>query len=294
MPASSFNVKLSVIIPCYNGADTIGNLLESLSRQVWDKPWEVVVADNRSTDGSRAVVESFKGRISVLRIVDAFERQGQPYALNTGVMASRGEAVAFCDVDDETGEGWLAAMGDALEKHDFVAARFDFEKLNPPWTLEYRRNGQKDGLQQYTNPPFLPHAGGGSLGVKRFLFDLVGGFDEDFPALHDTDFCWKAQLAGYKLHFVPDAVMHIRLRDTLGGVFKQASYYGEYNVKLYTRYRSQGMPELSWRPGARQWKRLLRRLPRLRFASERPQIIRSLGWRFGRLKGCIKYRTTAL
>ncbi len=294
MPHGDLKIKLSVIIPCYNGADTVGNLLESLSKQAWDKPWEVVVADNRSTDNSRAVVESFRNKLPDLRIVDAFERQGQPYALNTGVNASRGESVAFCDVDDETGEGWLAAMGNALEKYDFVAARFDFEKLNPPWTLKYRPNPQKDGIQKYSYPPFLPHAGGGSLGVKRFLFDLVGGFDEGFPALHDTDFCWKAQLAGYKLHFVPEAVMHIRLRDTLGGLFKQASYYGEYNVKLYSKYRNLGMPELSWRPGLRQWKRLMRRLPRLRHAAERPQILRSLGWRYGRVKGCLKYRTSAL
>jgi GT2 family glycosyltransferase len=294
MDCNGDNIFISIIIPCYNGADTISGLLSSLQGQRCDRKWEIVVADNRSTDNLREVVEHFQRQMPNLRLIDAFERQGQPYALNKGVSESRGSVLTFCDADDETCEGWLAAMARALEKHDLVAARFDFEKLNPSWTLRYRKNQQTTGLQQYTNPPYLPHAGGGSLGVKRWVFDKVGGFDEAFPALHDTDFCWKAQLAGVSLNFVPDAVMHIRLRDTMSGIFRQGSYYGEYNVKLYTRYRKLGMPKLSWLPGARQWKKILRQLPRLRHAEERPLILRQLGWRYGRLKGCLKYHTTAL
>jgi GT2 family glycosyltransferase len=229
-----------------------------------------------------------------LRLVDGFEQQGQPYALNAGVAAAKSDALAFCDVDDEVGEGWVAAMGDALKQHDFIAARFDFEKLNAPWTVKYRPNSQSKGIQQYNNPPYLPHAGGGSLGVKRFLFERVGGFDDAFPALHDTDFCWKVQRLGVPLVFVPEAVLHVRLRDTLDGLFKQAMVYGEYNVKLYAKYHRIDMPKLSWRKGARAWKRIMKGLPRLRHPELRPQVLRGLGWRLGRLKGCIKYRTTAL
>lgn len=287
-------MELSVIIPCYNGEDTLSNQLSALENQQWDAPWEVVVVDNRSTDDSRAVVRQFQERMPNLRLVDGFGQQGQPYALNTGVAAARSDAVAFCDVDDVVGEGWVAAMGEALKRHDFVAARFDFEKLNPPWTVKYRPNPQNKGIQQYNNPPYLPHAGGGSLGVKRHIFERAGGFDDAFPALHDTDFCWKVQRLGVPLVFVPEAVLHVRLRDTLDGLFKQAMAYGEFNVKLYAKYHRLDMPKLSWRPGARSWKRILRGLPRWRHPELRPQVVRGLGWRLGRFKGCIKYRTTAL
>ena len=188
-------MKLSVVIPCYNGADTLGVQLEALANQHWPEPWEVIVLDNRSTDGSRQIAERYKERLPKLRVVDASARQGQPFALNVGVEAATGEAVAFCDADDEVSSGWVAAMGEALSRHDFVACSVDIEKLNPPWAVAARGYPQRDGLQKAWYPPYLLHAGGGTLGVKRSLHAMVGGFDEALPYLHDTDFCFKLQLA---------------------------------------------------------------------------------------------------
>jgi glycosyltransferase involved in cell wall biosynthesis len=287
-------MKLSVIIPCFNAADTIASQLEALASQRWSEPWEVIVANNRSTDESMDIVERYRDRLPNLRIADASARQGQPYALNVGARAAAGEALAFCDADDEVGSGWLAAMGEALSRYDFVACRFDIEKLNAPWVYNSRRNPQRDGLQEYKYPPYLPHAGGGSLGVKRSLHESIGGFDESLPILHDTDYCWRFQLAGTELHFVPHAVVHIRFRDTLGGMYRQVRGYAEYNVLLYKRYRPLGMPKLSWRTGVRGWLHLLRRLPQIRSKEAWARWIWRLGWQVGRLQGSIKYRVSAL
>jgi glycosyltransferase involved in cell wall biosynthesis len=100
-------MKLSVVIPCYNAESTIEEQLDALADQHWIEPWEVVVANNRCTDNSIAIVRSYQSKIPNLRIVDASERQGQPYALNIGAEAALGEALAFCDADDVVGEGWL-------------------------------------------------------------------------------------------------------------------------------------------------------------------------------------------
>jgi glycosyltransferase involved in cell wall biosynthesis len=54
-------LRLSVVIPCLNAAATIGVQLEALAGQSWEGEWEVVVADNGSTDGSQAIVESYRG-----------------------------------------------------------------------------------------------------------------------------------------------------------------------------------------------------------------------------------------
>jgi GT2 family glycosyltransferase len=64
----------------------------------------------------------------------------------------------------------------------------------------------------------------------------IGGFDETLPFLEDTDYVWKAQLAGAKFHFVPDAVMRVRYRETLSGIYRQKRNYAEYNVFLSKRY----------------------------------------------------------
>lgn len=287
-------MKLSVVVPCLNAAATVGAQLEALSRQSWPGEWEVIVADNGSTDRSREIVESYRGRIPGLQLVDASDRRGQAHARNRGASAATGDVLLFCDADDEVAPGWLAAMGRALAVHDFVACRYDNEKLNP---IEVRRthlNPQKDGLTRYDYPDFLPHAGGGGLGVRRQVHEAMGGFDETLPALEDTDYCWRIQLAGHSFHFVPDAVVYIRHRHDLGSIYRQGVSYGKHNVLIYKRYRGRGMPRLGWTPGLLRWGKLILRTPLMVLTREgRARWLWQLGWRVGRLKGCFEYRVVA-
>jgi GT2 family glycosyltransferase len=287
-------LKLSVVIPCLNAAATIGVQLDALTGQDWDGDWEVIVADNGSTDGSREIVESYRGRLPGLRLVDASDRRGQAHARNLGAAAATGDAFLFCDADDEVAPGWLAALGRALAQHDFVACRYDNEKLNPVWVQRTHLNPQKDGLTSYDYPPFLPHAGGGGLGVTRRAHEAVGGFDETLPALEDTDYCWRLQLAGFPLHFAPEAVVNIRHRGDLGSIYRQGVSYGLHNVLIYERYRTKGMPRLGWLPGIRKWISLLLRTPLLLLTREgRARWMWQLGWRVGRIRGCFRYRVVA-
>jgi GT2 family glycosyltransferase len=287
-------MQLSVIVPCYNAESTLGETLEALAGQEWEQPWELLVVDNRSTDGSRAVAESFRSRLPNLRLIDATERQGQPYAIMTGVEAAAGHSVAFCDADDVVGAGWLRAMGEALEQHAIVAASIDVERLNSGWMLKSRGNNQKTGLQPYRYPPYLPHVGGGTMGVRRELFLALGGFDEALPYLHDTDFCWRAQLAGYSIQFVPAAVMHVRFRGNLRTLYRQARNYAEYNVLLYKRYRDKGMPPISLKMTLKSWWRMLSRLAKVRDKGSFGLWVWLFAQRIGRIQGSIKYRVLAL
>jgi GT2 family glycosyltransferase len=229
-----------------------------------------------------------------LRWIDASDRRGQGHARNAGAAAARGESLLFIDADDEPAPGWLEAMARALEHHDFVACRYDQAKLNPEWLATSRATPQGEGLNPYTYPPYLPHAGGSSLGVKRAVHDAIGGFDESLPALEDTDYCWRIQLAGTPLTFVPDAVVHIRMRSDLLGMFRQARVHSEWNVWIYRRYRDRGMPKLPLHAGVTRWAKLILSMPRLLTRRGRAEWIRQLGWRLGRVRGSIRYRVFAL
>jgi GT2 family glycosyltransferase len=289
--------KVSVVLPCYNGEKTIRVQLSALSRQQLTEQWEVIFVDNRSTDNSIIIAKEFFALLPCLRIIQAGDRQGQPYALNAGVEAAKGKKILLCDADDEVGEGWLSEMSSALSKYNIIAARLDINRLNTPEVRKMRGNPvQRNGLISYDYPPYFPHAAGASLGFKRSLYYAVEGFDERFPALHDTDFCWKAQILGEKIHFVEDAIVHYRYRPTIRGNYKQAKYYGEYNVKLYKKYQKLGIPQIKWKDGLKNWKRLFgyRQLLNLRYPSQHAFYFWQFGWQLGRLKGCIKYKVLAL
>ena len=166
-------MTLSVIIPCFNAAETIGVQLDALAKQNWSEPWEVIISDNGSTDGSPAIAEGYEDRLPSLRVVDSSDRRGAAHARNLGAQNATGTALIFCDADDEVADGWLAAIGKALSRFDFVASRFDIDKLNEPWVRESHFNPQRDGLNVYNYPPYLPHTSASGLGVKRTVHEAV-------------------------------------------------------------------------------------------------------------------------
>lgn len=282
-------VELSVVVPCKNGAAVIGEQLAALSRQHWHRPWEVIVADNGSTDETAAVVERHKESLPNLRLVDASGKSGAAHARNAGVAAARGKAIAFCDADDQVGRGWLAAMGSALEKHHFVAARIEIAKLNRPEIAEVVKNPQGEGLQRVEYPPHLTHASGASLGVRRETHEAVGGFDEDLPYLEDTDYCFRIQMTGIPLHFLPEAVVHYRFKDRPQGLFHQARHWGKYNVLMYKRYRQHMRLPNPWRRHLSRWRTLVRRAPYALQSEQRVSWVKTLGTQIGTLQGAIKY-----
>src|SRR4051812_41821624 len=99
LPRSGDAVKDSVVIATYNRAADLRETLASLAALRPDGPWEAIVVDNNSTDGTRALVEELApGFPAPLRY--AFEStQGRSAALNTGIAQARGEIVVTTDDD---------------------------------------------------------------------------------------------------------------------------------------------------------------------------------------------------
>ncbi len=285
-------MRLSVIIPCWNSADQLPRQIEALAREKWQGWWEVIIADNGSTDGTRAVAEQFRDRLPHLRVVDASARRGASYARNVGARSASGEAFLFLDADDEIAPDYIPAMADALARYDFVAAHRDSESLNTGWVRLSRRTHPYEGFRDFFG--FLPHAGGNRTGVKRSIFESAGGFDENLLGGEDVDFCWRVQLAGIPLRLVHNATVRYRYRESLSGIFRQAHLSGRSDALLYRRYRAAGMSGHSIGVGLKEWLRLMRRLPRIHGKSDWARWVRRLGQCVGRLEGSLRYRVIYL
>ena len=278
-------------MPCFNAANTIAVQLEALANQQWSEPWEVIVSDNGSTDSSVEIIEQYRERLPNLRIVDSSDKRGASHARNVAAKVANGEALAFIDDDDEVAPGWVAAMGEALSKHDFVAGRLEHNKLNEPWVIRCNNCKQEAGINE--NTCYLPFAGTCNLGIKRSLHYAIGGFDETLVRHQDVDYCWRLQKAGTKLHYVPDALVHYRLRNTLAKMYQRAWITGESEARLYKKHRPLGMPQLmSWKSFVKASVILSLQLVLLQVRNKESlaKWLIDFAWRAGGLRGCIKYR----
>ncbi|HEY5110417.1 MAG TPA: glycosyltransferase [Acidimicrobiales bacterium] len=271
---------ISVIVPVRNGMPWLEEQLRALDAQVCDEPWEVVVADNGSTDGSLAFARDWAvGHPGVL-VVDASGMRGTSAARNAGVEVSHGEFLAFCDADDVVLSGWLSGMVETLRTADLAAGRFDFWSLNTiPPAAPVRAATRQLG--------FLPAGLGANLAVRRAPFEEVGGFDEYFVPGEDIDLCWRLQLRGFTFAEAPRAVVSKRARSDFRSVFRQAYAYGQCGPLLHKRYRRAGAKR-DLRGALKAWVWLVVSLPRVAQPTRRIEWARGAGTRLGRLEASLR------
>jgi glycosyltransferase involved in cell wall biosynthesis len=107
----------SVIIPTFNRATVVGRAIRSALRQT-PAPFEVIVIDDHSSDDSCAVVEAMCAEDSRVRLIRLDRNRGGAAARNAGIMAARGEVLAFLDSDDEWTESHLERKIRLLRESD--------------------------------------------------------------------------------------------------------------------------------------------------------------------------------
>ena len=271
---------VTVVIPVRDMEATIGGQLAALARQDFTDRWEIVVADNGSSDGTIAVVEWWQDYLP-LRRVDASRSADSGYARNVAVAAAQSGLLAFCDADDEVGPDWLRVMVSALERNPVVVGRLDHARLNPPKLAATYDQDECD-------PPwwgFLPAGGAGNLGVRRTVFDEIAGFPEGYRRGVDAAFCWRAQLAGYELTLESAAVVHRRLQAlSWWQVFRVHVRDGLGVVRIYQEFRDLGMPRSPLRDLIYDWATV----PLWLATGRRYRAARVAGRRVGRLIGSIR------
>src|SRR5262245_36078947 len=106
--------KVSVVLPCYNGADTLAVQLEALARQTYKGSLEIVFVYNGSTDATMDILRSIRPRLPEVRIVNAWSGDGprRPvlYSYALGFAVAKGDVFVTAESDDEADPGYVAAM----------------------------------------------------------------------------------------------------------------------------------------------------------------------------------------
>ncbi len=241
---SGTSVDVSVVVPAHDAAGAVGRQLAALAGQCFAGSWEVVVVDDGSTDGTRAEAAAWRDRLPRLHLTSPGPRRGASAARNHGAAAATGDLLLYCDADDEVAPGWLAAMAEAAGRAGLVGGYVDGNVLNGPGAERRRRPYPADRLPVLLD--FLPYATSANFGIRATTLAALGGWNEAFWVGGDAELCWRAQLAGHALAFVPDAVVHYRHRDTVWGSVRQQYEWGRTDPRLYREFRAAGCPRRSW------------------------------------------------
>jgi glycosyltransferase involved in cell wall biosynthesis len=260
--------------------------LASLCGQTYEGSFEVIVADNGSTDATVEMARRFVDLLD-LRVVDASSLRGAGPARNAAADVARGQLLAFADADDVAPPNWLSQLVAAAREWDFVAGPYEYEMLNTSNVRYWRQPHAADCLPVALD--FLPYAVGGNFAMWPDVYRSIGGFRRG--ASNDVDFSWRAQLAGYRLGFAPDVVMYHRYRSTLKGHSLQSYRWGVAHCRNYVEFRQHGIPRLSGLAATIRLARFVAQGPQaLTDPHRRGKWIGSLMFRIGRLRGCVRYR----
>lgn len=236
----------SIIIPHFNGRHHLDDCLGSLRKQTV-QDFEVILADNGSTDGTQAYVRQHYPEV---RLLEIGYNSGFTGACNAGYAASTGEIAILLNNDTEVVPHWLEAILDAFARHPevgIVACRMMlFDQRDHFHTAGdyYRIDGipgnrgvwQQD-VGQYDAEEYVFSGCGGGAAYRRTMLDEIGFLDDDFFfSCEDVDLGWRAQLAGWKTLYVPTAVIYHKLKAS-GGSGAMSSYHDGRNF-LYVIWKN--------------------------------------------------------
>jgi GT2 family glycosyltransferase len=228
----------SVIIPNWNGVHHLPVCLDALQGQSYSS-LEIIVVDNGSTDGSQRLIEEEYPEVRLL----ALDRNlGLTGGNNAGFRAAGGELLISLNNDTEAEPCFVEALVAALEEHPEAGMAASkmllFDRRD---TLHSAGDGYgKDGIPfnrgvwqldegQFDEPGWIFGGCGGAVAYRRAMLEDVGLFDEAFfMYCEDVDLNWRAQLAGWKCWYTPEAIVYHKLSATGGGPI--ASFYTGRNT----------------------------------------------------------------
>ena len=204
-------IKVSVIIPVYNNPNGLKRLLASLVGQDFPKgQYEVIVADNASTDSSQDIAQAYaRNYPRLVKNVSEDKIQSSYAARNRGIQIAQGEILAFTDSDCVPCESWLAEGCKVLEKNNasMVAGKIEFTFQNSePNIWEYF-----DAAGKLNQESYVENAGFGAtanLFVRKTMFDRYGLFLSELESGGDYEFGRRLTQSGEVLLFAESALVY--------------------------------------------------------------------------------------
>lgn len=178
---------ISVVIPAYNEEDAIGVCLSSLVKQKYDKPFEVVLVDNNSTDRTIEVAKKFSKKLT-LKIIEE-KRQGRGSAKWRGAKEASGDIFAYLDADTRALADWLSTIDNAFLDPRIAAISGSWRVYDLPkgFTRWFLHTFQEVAMLPITLILMHPNLNGMNMAFRKSIYKKSGGFDRSLNVHDDFD-----------------------------------------------------------------------------------------------------------
>ncbi len=224
--------RISVIVPVYNGEDTIRECVESIfALSCPREDLELLLIDNDSSDCTAAILDCFRDRATILHE----KKRGPAAARNRGLMHATGEIIAFTDADCVVQPDWLNRLIEPLSDSAVgiaggtILAR---RPCNPVEEFGERIHDHRLAIE-CESPPYAITM---SWASRKAVIDEVGLFDEDLLRCEDCDLAYRIVAAGYRIVFAPDAIAYHRNETTFAGLMAEGYAHGYHSIPLLKKH----------------------------------------------------------
>lgn len=241
VPPITKEYSLSIVIPCYNGEDVIGNTIENILKSSYKGLNQVIVVDDCSSDNSWEIIKKYAKKYSRVKAVQTPKNTGNAAgAKNYGAKFVDTELIGFTDDDSYPEKG-------AIEK---VVGFFDDEKVGAVTStvlvknrdnfilklqsLEYKVIKFSRKLLEFLDSIYVTP---GPLGIyRKSAFDKIGGFDEK-NLTEDIEITWHLQYEGYKVKMAIPARVYSIAPDKVGAWIKQRNRWNIGGLQTILKYK---------------------------------------------------------
>ncbi|MDX1699903.1 MAG: glycosyltransferase, partial [Melioribacteraceae bacterium] len=241
----TYDFLFSVIVPTYNRADEIEELIQSLSKQTLSsEKFEVIIIDDGSTDNTLHIIEEFQENSSLRISVYKQDHKGPGAARNFGMKLARGKYFIFIDSDCIADKDWLLAYENAVSNkevagfggpdgvlNDFLPIQkaIDYSMTSFITTGGIRGHSKKK-ISKYYPRSF-------NMGVRSDIVDKIGGMGK-LRHGQDIEFSNRILSTGEQVIKVAKAIVYHKRRISLKKFFKQVFNWGVARINLYKIDRS--------------------------------------------------------
>ncbi len=252
---------VSIIITHYGNIEYLQGCLNSIIENTEYPCWEIIIINNSAVK----VKSLITGKFDKIKIYDAPRNLGYAGSINTGTKIAKGKILIILNNDVELGKRWLLPLVNCLQRNGSIAgcqgknlslknrSKFDYagaaggaiDIFGYPFCRGRIFDTIEKDYGQY-NQPYEPFwICGVCMAIKRDALEKIGDFDEVlFMYGEEIDWCWRAQLLGYRFMFVPDSLIyHLGSGSTQKWPFHKKAYYLHRN-HLYILIKNHSLEEL--------------------------------------------------